>query len=64
MGQHPWLLFAPVMLMLFEFDIRLGYFSLGEPADGIFTWIALGVTAVFIVWGAAGATRSPSPRAS
>jgi uncharacterized membrane protein YphA (DoxX/SURF4 family) len=64
MGQHPWLLFAPVMLMLFEFDIRLGYFSLGELADGIFTWIALGVTAVFIVWGAAGATRVPSPRTS
>jgi uncharacterized membrane protein YhaH (DUF805 family) len=54
MGQHPWLLFAPVMLMLLEFDIGLGYFSLGEAADDIFTWVALAVTAVFIVWGATG----------
>ncbi|MBN1238351.1 MAG: hypothetical protein JXB36_07605 [Gammaproteobacteria bacterium] len=59
MGRHPWLLFAPVMLMLLAFDIRLGYFSLGEQADVIFTWIALAVTAVYIVWGGAGTARVP-----
>lgn len=64
MGRHPWLLFAPVMLMLLAFDISLGYFSLGEPADGTFSWIAIAVTAVFIVWGAAGTTRASPPRAS
>lgn len=61
MGRHPWLLFAPVMLMLFEFDIGLGYFSLGETANGAYTWIALAVTAVFIAWGAAGPARVSSP---
>jgi uncharacterized membrane protein YphA (DoxX/SURF4 family)/uncharacterized membrane protein YhaH (DUF805 family) len=55
MGLHPWLLFVPVMLMLFEFDIGLGYFSLGEAAaDGVYRWIALLVTAAFLLWGAAG----------
>lgn len=58
MGQHPWLLFAPVTLMLLAFDIWLGYFSLGEPADGIYGWIALAVTAAFIVWGAAGNAKA------
>jgi uncharacterized membrane protein YhaH (DUF805 family) len=62
MGQHPWLLFVPVMLMLLVFDIRLGYFSFSksvsgvsfdESADGLFTWFALIVTALFVVWGAA-----------
>lgn len=61
MGRHPWLLSAPVMLMLLASDIRLGYFSLGGPADAIFAWIALAVTAAFVVWGAAGTARAPSP---
>jgi uncharacterized membrane protein YhaH (DUF805 family) len=64
MGQHPWLLFVPVMLMLLEFDIALGYFSLGEPADGVFHWIALAVTAAFIAWGAVGSGKIPSPKAT
>lgn len=57
MGRHPWLLFAPVMLMLLALDIRLGYFSFGEQTDVIYTWIALAVTAVFIVWGGAEAAK-------
>lgn len=60
MGQHPWLLFAPVMLMLLAFDIRLGYFSIGESADAAVTWIAYGVTAASILWGAAGAANVSS----
>jgi hypothetical protein len=62
MGQHPWLLFAPAVLMLLAFDIMLGYFSLGEAADVTFTWIALAVTAAYIVWGGAGAAGASSAR--
>jgi uncharacterized membrane protein YphA (DoxX/SURF4 family)/uncharacterized membrane protein YhaH (DUF805 family) len=70
MGQHPWLLFAPVVLMLLAFDIRLDYFSFSnavggvsfnESVDGMFTWFALIVTAVFVVWGAAGSAGRPTP---
>jgi uncharacterized membrane protein YphA (DoxX/SURF4 family)/uncharacterized membrane protein YhaH (DUF805 family) len=70
MGQHPWLLFVPVMAMLLTFDIWLGYFSFSESvagvsfaesADGVFTWFALIVTAASIVWGAAWGSR-PAPR--
>jgi uncharacterized membrane protein YphA (DoxX/SURF4 family)/uncharacterized membrane protein YhaH (DUF805 family) len=62
MGRHPWLLFVPVVLMLLAFDITLGYFSFNdsvagvgfsETADGVFTWLALIVTAGFVIWGAA-----------
>lgn len=59
MGRHPWLLLPPVMLMLLAFDIRLGYFSFGESADVTFTWIALAVTAAYVVWGGAGTARVP-----
>lgn len=51
MEQHPWLLFVPLMLMLLVFDIGLGFFSFSESVDGMFTWIALLVTAGFLVWG-------------
>jgi hypothetical protein len=70
MGQHPWLLFVPVMFMLLAFDIRLGYFSLsksvagggfGESADGLLTWFALIVTAGFVLWGAAGRGKIQRP---
>lgn len=57
MGRHPWLLFAPVMLMLLAFDIRLDYFSLGEPADVVFTRIAMAVTAACVLWGGAGTAK-------
>lgn len=60
MGRHPWLLVVPVLLMLLAFDILLGYFSLGEAADGIFIWIALAVTAGYILWGGAGTARATS----
>lgn len=58
MGRHPWLLFAPVVLMLLAADIRLGYFTAGETADSVLTWLALALTAACIVWGAAG--RAPA----
>lgn len=72
MGQHPWLLFVPVMLMLLAFDIRLGYFSFSESvaggsfsesADGLFSWFALIVTAGFVVWGAAGNSKASAAAA-
>lgn len=56
MGQHPWLLFVPVILMLIYFDIWLGYFST-EGLDGAVTWLALIVTAVFVVWGSVGSSK-------
>ena len=70
MGQHPWWLFIPVMMMLMYFDIWLGYFSFShnvsgtsfsESVDGLFSWCALIVTAGFLVWGAVGNARSSSP---
>ena len=69
MGQHPWLVFVPVMLMLMYFDIRLDYFSFSESVagtsfnesvDGLFSWLALIVTAGFLVWGAVGNARAPA----
>jgi len=68
MGQHPWLLFIPVTLMMMYFDIKLGYFSFShnvsgasfsESVDGLFNWFALIVTAGFLVWGAVGNSKSP-----
>jgi uncharacterized membrane protein YphA (DoxX/SURF4 family) len=67
MGRHPWLLFVPVMLMLLVFDIELGYFSFSnsvsgvsfdEAVNGLFTWLALIVTAGFVLWGAAGSGKA------
>lgn len=69
MGRHPWLLVVPVMLMLLVFDIRLGYFSFSESvgnasfdesANELFTWFALVVTALFVMWGAAGSDAGAS----
>ena len=63
----------PVLFMLLAFDIRLGYFSFSksvagvsfnESADGLFTWFALIVTALFVVWGAVGSSRRASAAAS
>jgi putative oxidoreductase len=68
MGQHSWLLFIPVTLMMMYFDIKLGYFSFShnvsgasfsESVDGLFNWFALIVTAGFLVWGAVGNSKSP-----
>jgi len=70
MGQHPWWLFIPVMMMLMYFDIWLGYFSFSESVAGtsfnesvndLFSWCALLVTAGFVVWGAAASGKDSSP---
>ena len=61
MDLQPWLLFAPVMLMVFAFDIWLGYFTLGAPGDVMYGWIALVVTAAYIVWGGAGPGKLSAP---
>lgn len=69
MGQHPWILFVPVMAMLLTFDIWLGFFSFSESvadvsfdesANTAFIWFALAVTAACIVWGAIGASKASS----
>ncbi|HMB73125.1 MAG TPA: hypothetical protein VKQ06_06110, partial [Gammaproteobacteria bacterium] len=51
MGQSPWLVLAPLALMLVSFAVWLGYLSLGDALDNAITWVALGLTAAFIVWG-------------
>jgi uncharacterized membrane protein YphA (DoxX/SURF4 family) len=72
MGQHPWLVLAPVLLMLLAFDIWLGYFSFSESvaagsfeegADRTFTVFAVVVTALFVIGGAVwGGKRSTVAR--
>lgn len=66
MGQHPWLVLAPVVLMLLAFDIWLGYFSFsssvggasfGESANDTFAWLASIVTAGFVIFGAVGGRK-------
>jgi uncharacterized membrane protein YphA (DoxX/SURF4 family) len=54
MGQHPWLLSAPLLLVLLHFDVKLGFLNLGEAGNAAAMWLALLVTAVFIAWGVAG----------
>lgn len=69
MGQHPWLLLVPVTLALLAFDIKLDYFSFSESVagvsfhesvNGIYTWVALAVSAGFLVWGGIGNAQPPS----
>ena len=52
MGQTPWLIFAPLLLVLMAFDVHLDYFSLGETGDGLINWLAVLATAAVAVWGA------------
>jgi uncharacterized membrane protein YhaH (DUF805 family) len=61
MGQSPWLVLVPVVLMLVTFAAMLGYVSLGDAIDSALTWIALAVTAAFILWGCANAAKTPAP---
>lgn len=51
MGQSPWLVFAPLLLVLLAFDVRLDFFSLGETGDGLINWLAILATAAVVVWG-------------
>jgi hypothetical protein len=64
MGQHPWLLSAPLLLVLLHFDVKLGYLDLGEMGTAATMWIALVVTAAFVAWGAAGGGRRSAPVAA
>jgi uncharacterized membrane protein YhaH (DUF805 family) len=58
MGQSPWLVLAPLALMLVSFAVWLGYLSLGDALDNALTWVALGLTAAFIVWGCVSADKT------
>jgi uncharacterized membrane protein YhaH (DUF805 family) len=51
MGQSPWLVFAPLLLVLLAFDVRLDYFSLGGTGDRLIGWLAIIATAVVVIWG-------------
>jgi uncharacterized membrane protein YhaH (DUF805 family) len=51
MGRTVWLLLAPLALMLATYLIQLGYFSLGDAIDGMLPWVALLVSAAFVLWG-------------
>lgn len=53
MGQSPWLVFTPLLLVLLAFDVHLGFFSLGEIGDGLINWLAILSTAAAILWGSA-----------
>lgn len=59
MGYNPWIVSAPLLLVLLAFDVQLDYFTLEETGDGIIGWLALVGTAIFIGWGLAG-NSSPS----
>ena len=51
MGHSPWWTFAPLLLVLFAFDVQLEYFSLGEIGDGLINWLATIGTAAVVLWG-------------
>jgi uncharacterized membrane protein YhaH (DUF805 family)/uncharacterized membrane protein YphA (DoxX/SURF4 family) len=64
MGQSPWLALVPVVLMLMAFAVKLGYLSMGGAIDSALTWIALAVTAAYLVWGCASADKTSFATAS
>jgi len=60
MGQSPWLVFAPLLLVLLSFDVRLDYFSLGQVGDGMIHWLAIIATAAVVAWGGISDGRMPA----
>lgn len=64
MGHNPWLLMAPLALMLLTFGVYFDYFSLGGGIDNAVTWIALLVTSGFLIWGCLGPANSTELDAS
>jgi len=58
MGYTAWLVVCPLVLMLTTYAIQLGYFSLGDAIDGVLPWIALAVTALFMLWGCVSQSKS------
>jgi len=60
MGQSPWLVFAPLLLVLLSFDVRLDYFSLGQIGDGLIHWLAVLATAAVVLWGGISDGRMPA----
>ncbi len=60
MGQSPWLIFTPLLLVLLAFDVHLDYFSLGEIGDRWINWLAVLATAVVAVWGGIGGGKAPA----
>lgn len=61
MDHSPWLLFAPLMLVLLAFDVQLDYFSLGDIGDGMINQVAIAITVIFMIWGGIGNIRSNNP---
>lgn len=59
-GQSPWMVFVPLMLVLLAFDVRLDYFSLGEPGDGLISWLAILGTAAVVLWGSISGGPEPA----
>lgn len=57
MGMAAALVLLPLALTLIAYAIKLAYLSLGASFDGMATWIALAVTAVFVVWGSVGGSK-------
>lgn len=60
MDQTPWLIFAPLLLVLLAFDVHLGYFSLGETGDGLIDWLAILATAAVALWGGISGGKEPA----
>jgi len=60
MGQSPWLVFAPLLLVLLAFDVQLGYFSLGETGDGLINWLAIFATAAVVLLGGVSSGSQPA----
>lgn len=61
MGQSPWLLLVPAVLMVVAFAIWLNLFSLGTQLDATVPLIALAVSAGFALWGCMGKERVAQP---
>jgi uncharacterized membrane protein YhaH (DUF805 family) len=66
MGHSPWLLLAPVLLMIGAFAIWLHIASFGAQLDAAIPVVALAVSAGFALWGciAKAGLRHPSEGSS
>jgi uncharacterized membrane protein YhaH (DUF805 family) len=56
MGHTPWLLAAPVALLIAAFWLRAT--SPGTPAQSAVAWAAFAVSAAFVLWGLTGRGRT------
>lgn len=58
MGHTAWLLLVPGVLMVLAFAIWLGLISFGTQLDTVLPLIALGVSALYAIWGCVGRGQS------